>query len=157
MRTALACALAAGAVIAGCGGSSTSAPVAAQDSATLRNDVSAVRAAAAASDPVGAHAAAARLRSDVERLLGQGRLSSTDARSILIGVGQVDSRISAQVHEPAAPVTTTASPAPTTAAPAPTTASPAPTPAPAASAHPHPTPKAPGHAGPKHGDKHGGD
>ena len=150
MRTALACTLAAGAVIAGCGGSSASAPLVTQDSATLRHDVSAIRAAAAASDRVGAHAAAARLRADVQRLLGQGRLSPTDARSILIGVGQVDSRISAQVHAPAAPATTTASPAPTTA-------SPAPTPAPAAPAHPHPKPKAPGHGGSGHGGKHGGD
>lgn len=141
MRTALACALAAGVVIAGCGGSSAGAPLAAQDSATLSHDVSAIRAAAAANDPSRAHAAAARLRGDVQRLLGQGRLSSADARSLLIGVGQVDGRISAQVHAPAAPVTTTTSPAPT--------------PAPAAPAHPHPKAKPRDHGRP--GGKDGGD
>src|SRR5437868_7073719 len=141
MRTALACRLAAGVVIAGCGGSSARVPLAAQDSATLRNDVSAIRAAAAASNPSGAAAAAARLQADVQRLLGEGRLSSADGRSILLGVRQVDSRISADVHAPAAPVTKTAAPAPTTASSVTTTASPAPTPAPAAPAHPHPQPK----------------
>src|SRR5436309_11281873 len=106
MRTALACTLAAGVVIAGCG-SSGSVPLAARDSATLRNDVSAIRAAAMASNAGGAHAATARLRTDVERLLGEGRISSADARSIVTAVGQVDSRISTEVHAPA--------PAPTTA------------------------------------------
>lgn len=137
MRTALACTLAAGAVIAGCGGSSAGVPLAAQDSATLRQDVSAIRAAAAASNPSRAHAAAARLRADVQRLRAQGRLSSADARSLLIGVGQVDGRISAEVHAPAAPVTSPAPPAP---------------------AQPKGAAKAKGHEhGPGHGGKDGGD
>jgi hypothetical protein len=139
MRTALACTLAAGAVIAGCGGSSPRAPLAAQDSNTLRQDVSAIRAAAAASDPTGARAAAARLRTDVARLLGRGRLSSADARSILTGLGQVDGRISAEVH---APVQSTTTPTP-------------PAPAPAAKGPPA-HPKAHGH-GPGKGGKDGGD
>src|SRR5438067_12416099 len=116
MRTALACTLAAGVVIAGCGGSSAGAPLAAQDSATLRGDVSAIRAAATASNPSGTRAAAARLQADVQRLLGEGRLSSADARSILNGLGPVNSRISAEVHAPAPPVATASPPAP---APAP--------------------------------------
>ena len=116
MRTALACTLAAGVVIAGCGGSSAGAPLAAQDSATLRNDVSAIRTAATASNPSGARAAAARLQADVQRLLGEGHLSSADAHSILIGLVQVNSRIGAEVHAPAPAITTASPPAP---APAP--------------------------------------
>jgi hypothetical protein len=113
--------------IAGCGGSSAGAPLAAPDSATLNRDISAIRVAAAASDPSAAHAAAAGLRADVERLRGEGRLSQTDSESILVGSMQVEGRISAEVHaaspagsttEPApAPVTTPAAPAPTPAAP----------------------------------------
>ena len=140
MRTALACTLAAGAVIAGCGGSSAGVPLAAQDSATLRGDVSAIRSAAAASNPTAAQGAAARLRADVQRMLQQGRLSPTDAQSILAALTQVDPRISAEVHAPAP------TPAPTVTSP-----SPAPAPAPAAPAHP----KGPGKAG-DHGHGHGG-
>ncbi|TMM00588.1 MAG: hypothetical protein E6G05_11095 [Actinobacteria bacterium] len=133
MRTALACTLAAGVVIAGCGGSSAGAPLAAQDSATLRNDVSAIRTAATASNPSGARAAAARLQADVQRLLGEGHLSSADAHSILIGLVQVNSRIGAEVHAPA-PAITTASP---TSAPPPKPAPAAPKPGPPAHAKPH--------------------
>jgi hypothetical protein len=123
--------------IAGCGGSSAPAPLAAQDSATLRHDISAIRTAAAANDPSAAHAAAARLRADVESLRGTSRLSQSDARSILVAVGQVDSRISAEVHAPVP------------------TASPAPAASPAAPAHPHPAAKEHGH---RHkGAKDGGD
>lgn len=162
MRTALACTLAAGVVMAGCGGSSAGVPLAAQDSATLRNDVSAIRTAAAASNPSDAHAAAARLKSDVQRLLDEGRLSSADARSMLIVVAQVDNRISAEVHAPT-PATTT--PAPVTTA-APTTASPTVTPASPPAHTPAPTLGPPGHAAPgpqaqghppgPGGGKHGG-
>jgi hypothetical protein len=147
MRTALACTLAAGVVIAGCGGSSAGVPLAAQDAATLRNDVSAIRAAAAASNPTGAHAAAARLRADVQRLLQQGRLSPTDAQSMLATSTQVDSRISAEIHAPAPATTST----PTVTSP-----SQAPAPTPAAPAHPKGPGKAGGH-GHGHGGKDGGD
>ena len=149
MRTALARTLAAGVVIAGCGGSSAGGPLAAQDSATLRGDVSAIRTAAAANDPSGAHSAATRLRADVQRLRSDGRLSSADAQAILTAAGQVDSRISAEVHAPAP--ATTASPSVTSASP------PASTPAPAAPAHPKPPAKAGGHGhGPGHGGKDDG-
>jgi hypothetical protein len=147
MRTALACTLAAGVVIAGCGGSSAGVPLAAQDSATLRGDVSAIRAAAAASNPTGAHAAAAKLRADVQRLTQQGRLSPTDGQSMLAVSTQVDSRISAEVHAPTPATTTT-----------PTVTSTSPAPRPAAPAHPKGPAKAGGHGhGPGHGGKHGGD
>jgi hypothetical protein len=147
MRTALACTLAAGVVIAGCGGSSAGVPLAAQDSATLRGDVSDIRAAAAAGNPTGAHAAAAKLRADVQRLRQQGRLSSTDAQSMLAVSTQVDNRISAEVRAPLPAATSTS----TVTSPAP-----APAPKPAAPAHPKGPGKAPGkdHG---HGGKDGGD
>jgi hypothetical protein len=149
MRTALACTLAAGVVIAGCGGSSAGVPLAAPDTATLRQDVSAIRTAAAASDPSGAHAAATRLRADAQRLQGEGRLSSADAQSILIAAREADNRISNEVHAPA-PAVTSASP-PTPAAPAAKPARPAAKPAPPAHA------KGPDH-GPGHEKgKNGGD
>ncbi len=100
-----------------------------------------------ASDPSGAHAAAARLRADVQRLHSEGRLSSADAQSLLVAAGQVDNRISNEVHTPAPSVT---SASPTTPAPAPKPAGPAPKPAGPA--------KGPGHDhGPgKHGKDGGG-
>jgi hypothetical protein len=112
MRPALACIFATGVVIAGCGGSSAGVPLAAQDSATLHKDIGAIRTAAGASDPVAAHAAAARLRADVERLRGEGRLSPGDSQTILSAVSLVDNRISAQVRAATPAVTTTSPPAP---------------------------------------------
>jgi hypothetical protein len=123
--------------MAGCGGSSAGVPLAAQDSTTLRNDVSAIRTASAARNPSGAHAAAVRLKADVQRLLGQGRLSSADARSILAVVGQVDDRISAEIHPPTPAVTSASTPAPA--------------PAPAAPQHAHPQGKEHGRGGGKDG------
>ena len=144
MRTALACTLAAGVVLAGCGGSSAGVPLAAQDSATLRGDVSAIRTAAAADNPSAAHAAAAKLRSDVQRLLGQGRLASTDARSMLAVSMQIDTRISAELHAPTPTVTSASAPAPTSTPAAPT----------APAKHPgpeHAKPSGHGHGGGKDG------
>jgi hypothetical protein len=136
-------------VIAGCGGSSAGTPLAAPDSATLRNDIGAIRTAAGASNPTAAHAAVTRLRADVTRMRGEGRLSPADAQSILLGTGRVDSRITAEVS---APVKTVTSAPPTASTPAPAQ-TPAPTQTRAPPAHPHPKGKdhATGHGGGKDG------
>jgi hypothetical protein len=115
MRTLCACTVAVGVVIAGCGGASAGAPLAPQDSATLGRDIGAIRTAAAADDRTGAQSAVARLRADVERMRGAGRLSPADSQTILLGVDRVDGRIAAEVHPP---VSATTPPSPPAAAPA---------------------------------------
>jgi hypothetical protein len=153
MRTALACTLAAGVAIAACGGSSAGAPLAAQDSVILRNDISAIRTASAANDPAAAHAAAARLRADVERLRGLGRLSATDSRSIVAASMRVDTRISAEVS----PRASSAAPAPSSAAPIAPTESARTATTPAPSTHDRGPAQPKGHDHGHGGGKDGGD
>jgi hypothetical protein len=112
MRTRVVGVVAAGAatLLAGCGGSSPVAPVAAGDVSQLRQDVRAIRTAAGAGRPARAHQAVAALRIHVEQLILNGRLSLADGRRLLLVAGHVDDRISVQVH----PVGSTPSSAPPT-------------------------------------------
>jgi hypothetical protein len=119
MRTGLACALLAGTIIAGCGGSPTPAPIAPSDAARLRQEVAAIRAAAAAQDPDATHAAAASLRADVQRLMNDGRLSAADGQPMLVVAAQADSRITAEVHSPVPPAETGSPTGPLATPPAP--------------------------------------
>jgi hypothetical protein len=102
MRAA-ASALLAGAVLAGCGGSAPIAQLAPGDAAKLREDVAAIRTAAAARDSGAAHTAAVRLRSEIESLQAQGGLSAIDARRLLAAVASADARISTEVRPATAP------------------------------------------------------
>ena len=72
-----------------------------------------MRAATAAREPGAAHAATARMRADVQRLVSTGDLSATDGHVMLTELTRVDGRISVEVH--AAPPKA----APPAAAPAP--------------------------------------
>ena len=135
MKRALACLITAGTALAGCGGASPATPIASGDAASLRADLTAVRAAVAADQPGAADAATARMRADVARLLSMGALSPADGRVMLTALARAGSRISAEVHAPG-PTTVTIAP-----------------PAPAPKAHP---PKGPKPAGPGH-DHKGGD
>jgi hypothetical protein len=98
MKRAFACLVTAGIALAGCGGSSAVGPLAAGDAASLRNDLSTIRAKAAAHDPAGAHASAQQMRSDVDRLVNEGRLSGADGHALLTALAEVNDRISREVH-----------------------------------------------------------
>jgi len=118
MKRALACALAAGATVAACGGSAGVAPLAAGDATGLRHHLAVIRARAAADDPAGAHAAASSLKAYIDRLLRASRLSAADGRLMLTALAEVDDRISVEVHAappPAAPATPAPAPAPRSA------------------------------------------
>ncbi len=96
--------------LAGCGGTSTSAPLSAGDASLLHLDIRLIRTAALANDPTAAHTAVAKLRADVERLLHSGGLSAADARLMLAGAAAADGRISAEVHAPTTVLPTTTPP-----------------------------------------------
>lgn len=81
---------------AGCG--SSSAPLATGNAMRLHNDVASIRAAVAAHHPETAHAAVRALEADVGRLRAGGMLSSADAGVLLSDAGQVNHRVSLQVH-----------------------------------------------------------
>lgn len=134
MKRALACLLTAGTALAGCGGSPAVGPLSTPDATSLRQDLSTIRAKAAAHDPAGAHAAAQQMQADIDRLVSEGRLSTADGRAMLTALARVNDRIAVEVH--VAPATVL----PGTAAPAPKTA---------------PAPKPP--KGPKGHDHKGGD
>jgi hypothetical protein len=109
MKRALACLITAGAsALAGCGGTSASGSVAPENAASLRADLAAIRAAASAHEPAAAHAATARMRADVQRLVSTGGLSAADGRMMLTALSQVNSRISAEVQAPASATVTVA-------------------------------------------------
>jgi hypothetical protein len=131
---------------AGCGSSSSS--LATGDGARLHRDVASIRVAASGHDPAAAHAAVRTLEADVAQLRTAGKLAPADASVLMADAGQVDRRVTIEVHAPAA------------LAPATTTSPPARPVAPASPAKPHPAPAHGPHGKGKGKDKgkgHGGD
>lgn len=84
---------------AGCG--SSSATLAGGDAIRLHKDVAGIRAAAATGRPEAAHAAVRALEADIGRLRAGGMLASADAGVLLSDAGQVNRRVSLEVHAPA--------------------------------------------------------
>lgn len=82
----------------GCGGGSTAGALRPADAGTLHQDVSSIRAAAATNHPGIAHAEVAVLRGHLEQMVRTKRLSSLDARVLIVEATHADGRISAEVH-----------------------------------------------------------
>lgn len=94
---------------AGCGSSSSS--LAAGNATRLHHDVSAIRSAAAARNPVAAHTAVRTLQADVGRLRAAGMLAPADAGVLLSDASEVNRRVSLEVHARAPARPAAASPA----------------------------------------------
>lgn len=117
----LVAAVAAAAVLAGCGGSGAGRrPLPPADERALLASLDAARTAAAAGDRAGATAALRRFQARAERLVAAHAIDPAEAGALRAGALQAIARVPLDVRGPAPPPpAVTTSPAPATTAPAP--------------------------------------